>query len=82
MKVVRWIDIVLSCGKLVPLHNCAVCGERERDDDAIMKGGKAAMKLKIKQKKHLSVLRVGMNREYKAVIFWSGVDLQCEDVGE
>lgn len=58
------------------------CVWRERDDDAIMKGGKAAMKLKIKQKKHLSVLRVGLDRKYKAVIFWSGVDLQCEDVGE
>lgn len=53
---------------------CCVWRERE-SDDAIMKEGKAAMKLKIQQKKHLSVLKV-----------WCGVDLPCvynsRDVGE
>lgn len=48
-----------------------VCGERE-GDDAIMKGGKAVMTLKIKQKKHLFFLKVCMNREHTAGI-WSGV---------
>lgn len=76
MKVVRWIETVLSCGKLAPLQYCAVC-ERERDneDDAIMKEGKATMKLRIKQKKQLSGV-------YEDVTFPTGGNLQCEDDGE
>lgn len=49
--------------------------ERDNEDDAIMKEGKAAMKLRIKQKKQLSGV-------YEDVTFPTGGNLQREDDGE